>query len=135
MNVMRLTLIVSVAGLLLEGTGCMATRADLLAMRKVKVEIQEDESVGVGRIRVFAEERGICVRGELYSRGITRRDTVQVFVTLLSPAGEMLAETSTPPLNFAKNNQGTMIPKRGFNIPVHSRAAEGSTVQIRVQKN
>lgn len=135
MNVMRLTLIVSLGCLLLEGAGCMASRADLLAMRKVKVAIQEHEEVSVGRIRVFAEERGICVRGELNASGLTRRDTVQVFVTLLSPSGEMLAETYSPPLHFSQNSQGTLIPKRGFDVPVHSRAAEGSTVQIRVQKN
>jgi len=136
MNGMRLATIGILGSLLLlEGTGCMATRADLLAMRKVKVEILEHAQIRVGRIRVYAEERGIRVRGDLSASGIARRDTVQVFVTLVSPDGEVLAQTHSPSLKFFQNNQGTIIPKRGFDIPVHSRAAEGSTVQISVQKN
>jgi hypothetical protein len=136
MNLMRIAMIGILGGLLLTmGTGCMARQADLLAMHKVKAEIQEHERVGVGRIRIYDEQRGVRVCGELYASGLTRRDTVQVFVTLLSPEGDLLAETHSPPLHFTQNSQGTLIPKRGFDIPVHSRASEGSTVQIRVVQN
>lgn len=115
------------------GSGCLSKHADLLAMRKVSLEIREDPQIRVGHVRVYAKERGIVVTGELVFSGLTHSNAARITVTLLSPDGDVMAETHSPRLVFFENNHGVRIPKRAFSIPLHTRAGEGARVRVVVK--
>lgn len=117
--------------LLLLSWGC-APHADLLSMRKVTLEIDEGSQTHISRVHVYAVQRGLLVSGELVASGSTRQSGIRLYITLSSPMGEVLAETHSPALYFPENPQGTIVPKRTFSIPIHTRAPEGSVVKLRV---
>jgi hypothetical protein len=114
--------------------GCWSTHADLLAMRKVILEIQEDTQIRIRDVHVYAMERGILLSGELVAIGVGNLEGARIFVTLRSPTGEILAETNSPALRGVEGRPGTSLRKKTFTIPVHTRASEGCTVQVSVNR-